>query len=146
MEASPLCSSTLLPSLSPKLNCTKRSSGRVVVAAARRGSSDQNYGSQSVDESMIVLRKRIHEMKIIERNYEPPAHWMEWEKQYYAHYDEIICNAVGLLQSQLMNTRPCLAIGMLAVISLSVPASTAMIVLRFLDVANGALSAIHHIG
>jgi len=43
-----------------------------------------------VDESMIILRKRIREMKMIERNYEHPEDWMEWEKQYYACYDAFI--------------------------------------------------------
>ncbi|GKV14461.1 hypothetical protein SLEP1_g25341 [Rubroshorea leprosula] len=28
---------------------------------------------------MIVLRKRIHEMKMIERNYELPEDWMDWD-------------------------------------------------------------------
>ncbi|KAF5479966.1 hypothetical protein F2P56_000746, partial [Juglans regia] len=119
---------------------------RALVFAARRDSHEPDYrGSCSVDESMIILRKRIHEMKVIERNYEPPEEWMEWEKQYYACYDEYICDLVGLLQSYLMNTRPSLAFGLLALVTLSVPASTVMILLRLMEVANGFFSAVHHV-
>ena len=59
-----------------------------MVFAARRDSYEPDYnGGCLVDESMIILRKRIREMKMIERNYEHPEDWMEWEKQYYACYD-----------------------------------------------------------
>lgn len=85
----------------------------------------------------------MHEMKMIERNYEPPADWMDWEKQYYASYDEFICKFVGFLQSQLMNTRPSLALGILALVAVSVPASTFMVVVRLLEAANGVMSAVH---
>ncbi|CAK7344161.1 unnamed protein product [Dovyalis caffra] len=75
------------------------SSGTVVLATRRENSGDwRRYGeSVLVDESMIVLRKRIHEMKMVERNYEPPEEWMEWEKQCYTSYDEFVCKFVGVL-------------------------------------------------
>ncbi|WMV16905.1 hypothetical protein MTR67_010290 [Solanum verrucosum] len=85
---------------------------------------------------MIILRKRVHEMKVIERNYEPPAEWMEWEKQYYANYDELICNLVGYLQMQLLSTRPSLSLGMLILLIISVPASTAMIFSHFVHLTS----------
>ena len=122
----------------------RRSSSAMVFAAKRDSYEPEDYnGGCSVDESMIILRKRIHEMKMIERNYEPPEDWMEWEKQYYTCYDEYICTLVGLLQSHLMNTRPSLALGMLALITMSVLASTVMVVHHFMEVANGVFSAIH---
>ncbi|KAL6982114.1 hypothetical protein U1Q18_023730 [Sarracenia purpurea var. burkii] len=58
------------------------------MASASRNEArddDLNYCSGGgrrrgqVDENLIVLRKRIHEMKMKERNYEPPSHWMEWD-------------------------------------------------------------------
>lgn len=110
----------------------------MVFAAGR------DYRGGLVDKSMIILRKRIHEMKMIERNYEPPEEWTEWEKRYYTCYDEYICQVVGLLQSYLMNTRPSFSLGMLALITMSVPASTVMIVLLLMEGANGVLSAVHH--
>ncbi|TXG57242.1 hypothetical protein EZV62_018555 [Acer yangbiense] len=103
------------------LNGRKRVSKAKVFATR-----DRDYQGRVVDESMIVLRKRLHEMKMVERNYEPPTEWMEWEKRYYTSYDSIICEVMGVSQSCLMNTRPSLALGMLALVLLSVPTSTAM--------------------
>ncbi|XP_004297349.1 PREDICTED: uncharacterized protein LOC101294061 [Fragaria vesca subsp. vesca] len=113
-----------------------------IVASSRKEAHDhhQNYSSRLVDENMIVLRKRIHEMKMVERNYEPPAEWMDWEKRYYTSYDSIICQAMGLLQSQLMNTRPSLALAFMALIVFSVPASTFMVFSHLLEITKGALT------
>ncbi|KAK8490061.1 hypothetical protein V6N13_005265 [Hibiscus sabdariffa] len=83
---------------------------------------------------MIVLRKRIHEMKMVERNYEPSADWMEWEKRYYTSYDSIICDVLGVLQSMLMNTRPSVVLGMVVLVVFSLPASAAFLVLHAADV------------
>lgn len=147
MEATSLRSSLVFDSLfsskSPKRNFVTLRRAGAIASAAGRDSCHWNYRGQLVDESMIVLRKRIHEMKVMERNYEPPAEWMEWEKQYYTCYDEFICKFVGFLQTQLMNSRPSFALGMLAVVAMSVPASTFMVILRLLEVANGVLSAIN---
>lgn len=116
---------------------------------SRRRSSEahdhQNYSGEHrvVDENLIVLRKRIHEMKMIERNYEPPSEWMDWEKRYYASYDSYICEAMGFLQAQLMNTRPSLALGMIALIAFSVPTSTAVVMSYFMDIINSGLAGIH---
>ncbi|TQD89647.1 hypothetical protein C1H46_024782 [Malus baccata] len=165
MEATCLCSSSLLPlpflpagksqytrtGLLHRRTMPKRSSsasagttGLVIVAAAR----DNREGPwrSVVDESLIVLRKRIHEMKMVERNFEPPQEWMHWEKQCYASYDNHVCNMVGCLQSCLMNSRPSVALSVLLLVAFSVPASTAMILLRFIEVANGVLFTIHHFG
>ncbi|KAE8022024.1 hypothetical protein FH972_007864 [Carpinus fangiana] len=147
MEATCLFSSVLppLPFSLGKPGCKKmrflqgKRSSAMVFAAGR------DHRGNLVDKSMIILRKRMHEMKMIERNYEPPEEWTEWEKRYYTCYDEYICQVVGLLQSYLMNTRPSFSLGMLALITMSIPASTVMIVLRLMEGANGVLSAVHHI-
>ncbi|CAK9152348.1 unnamed protein product [Ilex paraguariensis] len=118
-----------------------RSSGQFV--ACGRGSNGWDYRGLLVDESMIVLRKRIHEMKVMERNYEPPAEWMELEKQYYVCYDEFVCKFVGFLQTQLMNTRPSMALGMLVIITISVPTSALVIVARLIEAAHGVLPGFH---
>ncbi|KAG5623685.1 hypothetical protein H5410_008903 [Solanum commersonii] len=119
----------------------RRSKGK--ISAHCNDSCDWDYRGRLVDESLIILRKRVHEMKVIERNYEPPAEWMEWEKQYYANYDELICNLVGYLQIQLLSTRPSLALGMLILFIISVPASTAMIFSHFIHLTSGVLSTVH---
>ncbi|KAK4263896.1 hypothetical protein QN277_029251 [Acacia crassicarpa] len=119
--------------LRPSLGRRKAS---VVVAAWRREAADQNFGGSTVDENMIVLRKRIHEMKMIEKNYEPPADWMDWEKRYYTSYDSMICEALGVLQTQLMNTRPSLALGMIALLALSVPTSSAFLLYHLVEMCK----------
>ncbi|KAK8498686.1 hypothetical protein V6N12_000988 [Hibiscus sabdariffa] len=50
-----------------------------------------------VDEDMIVLRKRIHEMKMVERNYEPPADWMVFSLPASAAF--VILHAANIRQS-----------------------------------------------
>ncbi|KAL2324195.1 hypothetical protein Fmac_023253 [Flemingia macrophylla] len=101
---------------------------------------DHELGGRLVDESMIILRKRIHEMNMIERNYEPPSDWMDWEKRYYTSYDSFICQVVGVLQTQLMNTRPSFALGAMALVAITVPASTAVLFFHLLHFAQ-ALSS-----
>lgn len=150
MESTSLCSSSL-PS-SSVFNRFKRVSladNKVYASATpRRDAHDRNCRGglqhRMVDENMIVLRKRIHEMKMIERNYEPPENWMEWEKKYYTSYDSYICEAVGVLQAQLMNTRPSVVLGTMALIALSVPTSTALLCFHLMEITNGVLAGIQH--
>ncbi|XP_077242325.1 uncharacterized protein LOC143882796 [Tasmannia lanceolata] len=115
----------------------KRFRPQTGVFAVKSDPYDRNFGGRSVDEDMIVLRKRIHEMKMVERNYEPPHDWMDWEKRYYTCYDSDVCEAVGLLQTLLMNTRPSLAIGMMVLVASSVPISVYMIVSHLIEASKG---------
>lgn len=124
--------------LSKPFSSTHRNSGTKIFAI-RRETHDQNFDGRMVDENLIILRKRIHEMKVIERNYEPPSEWMDWEKRFYANYDSIICDAMGLLQSQLMETRPSLALGIIALIALSLPTSTGVIMFHLMDIIKGII-------
>lgn len=145
--SSTILSSTVLSfhpfSGSPKesLYYPKRSSA--TTFASRKEAHDQNYSGRMVDENMIVLRKRMHEMKMVERNYEPPSDWMHWEKQYYTSYDSLVCEAMGFLQSQLMNTRPSLALGILTLVLLSVPTSTAVVFFHLMEIIKGLSAGIH---
>ncbi|WP_248793031.1 hypothetical protein, partial [Escherichia coli] len=77
-----------------------------------------------------------------EANYEAPSNWMEWEKKYYANYDSDVCEAVGLLQTQLMNTRPSFVIGTAVLLVLIVTTSTAMVSVQFIEIAKWILSMI----
>ncbi|PRQ40885.1 hypothetical protein RchiOBHm_Chr4g0440931 [Rosa chinensis] len=101
-----------------------------------------NHDGRLVDEDMIVLRMRIRDIEMTETRdpNRPPSNWMEWEKRYHANYNSDVYEAVGLLQSQLMNTRPSLALGMLALITLSVPVSTAALMSPLLDIIKGILA------
>ncbi|KAM0933018.1 hypothetical protein DsansV1_C38g0235031 [Dioscorea sansibarensis] len=104
-----------------------------------RHAFNPNSGGSLVDENMIVLRKRIHEMKMQERNYEPPNDWMEWEKKYYTTYESDVCEVVGLLQTMLMNTRPCVAIGFMFFILLSLPTSCIFILVSLFNASKSIL-------
>lgn len=125
------------PSLSPSSRRRKTS-----ILASRRGAADRNFGGRMVDENMIVLRKRIQEMKMMEKNYEPPSDWMEWEKRYYTSYDSIICEAMGVLQRKLMNSRPSFALGIIALIAMSVPTSSAFLLFHLVEMSKQILSGV----
>lgn len=122
--------------------------GNKVACALHRDASfgHGRHDGKLVDEDMIVLRMRIHEMKMMEEGHAEVADydWMEWEKKYYCEdYESDICEAVGLLQSQLMNTRPGVALAMLGLVSISVPISMGVVLLRLLDVAKVILVGAH---
>ncbi|KAJ9562156.1 hypothetical protein OSB04_007316 [Centaurea solstitialis] len=87
-----------------------------------------------VDENMIVLRMRIKELEIEEMGGLPlavPKNWMEWEK-HYERYNEDVCEAIGMLQLWLMNTRPSLALGTLTLLMFSVSLSTSVSICHFI--------------
>ncbi|KAK7340906.1 hypothetical protein VNO77_21623 [Canavalia gladiata] len=110
----------------------------MVRTRCKVGDHKDDWG-RSVDESMIVLRLRIKKMKMLEANEEAPCDWMEWEKQYYAHYDQHISEAIGLLQSYLMDLRPSLALGMLLFVVLSVLICSGVGLFHALEIAKNLL-------
>ncbi|CAL5372558.1 unnamed protein product [Camellia sinensis] len=112
---------------------------RFVPIRAKRGvdGGDLYGGDRPVDEGMIVLRMRIRELKLSEMSHVLPSDWMEWEKKYYENYNEDVCEAMGWLQSVLMNTRPSLAMGMVALVALSLPFSSFVFILQAIEVAKG---------
>jgi len=124
-----------------------RTSQRIATGTNRRRTTtvcaDYYRGGRTVDENMVVLRKRIHEMKMVERNFEPPSHWMQWEKRFYCNYDATICDALTLLQTFLMNSRPSVAFGTCLLLLVSVPVSSAVFAFRILDLALWLLDAVH---
>ncbi|KAK7340907.1 hypothetical protein VNO77_21626 [Canavalia gladiata] len=130
---------SLRSTISMGLHCRKRGHNSTIVRASRE-MNGRDYRGKVVDESMIVLRLRIKEMKMLEMNQEPPANWMDWEKQCYDHYDEDICNAIGLLQSYLMGIRPSITLGMVTLVAFSVPMSSAVILFHALEIGKRILS------
>ncbi|KAJ0099447.1 hypothetical protein Patl1_21357 [Pistacia atlantica] len=134
MEATKFLSSTTI--LPPP--CRKNSSKKpyIISMDASRGPKGRDYKGRLVDENMIVLRMRIQEKKLLEGNYEPPSNWMEWEKKYYVDYNQDVCEAIGLLQSYLMNIRPGLALGLIGVLAMSVAISTGVLLFQALEMAK----------
>ncbi|CAH8266392.1 unnamed protein product [Arabidopsis lyrata] len=119
---------------------TSQKKKTMTMSVSASGKDHYYGGGRLVDENMIVLRKRIHEMKMVERNYEPPSHWMDWEKRFYSSYDSVICDSVGLLQSFLMNSRPNVAIATLLFLLVSIPVSSTAIAFRLLDLFHWLLA------
>jgi len=76
-----------------------------------------------VDANMIVLRKRMLDLKIREKKYKIPEEYMEWEKDWYPAYQAHVFMAMEWLQSALINSRPIVAISLLSLISASVSLS-----------------------
>ncbi|KAI4313823.1 hypothetical protein L6164_026773 [Bauhinia variegata] len=115
------------------------------IMASRRDSYGHEYDGKLVDQNMIVLRMRIREIEMKEMKIEAPSDWMEWEKQYFANYDSDICEAIGLLQMQLMNTRPCVVLGMLALLMITTPMSMSLSVFHLVELANGVTALGIHV-
>ncbi|XP_059072838.1 uncharacterized protein LOC131873681 [Cryptomeria japonica] len=118
----------------------KKKMPRFAVKAATSGGSEHR---SIVDEDMLVLRKRMHELRMEEINYIPPQHWMEWEKKWYTTYDSDVCSSLVWLQNILLNTRPGVAVAMLALISLSVAASLLEIPIHLHEITTELLNELH---
>ncbi|KAK6922234.1 hypothetical protein RJ641_012741 [Dillenia turbinata] len=142
MKAVSLSSPSLRP-CSGHRKIIQRKNYRTLASRREAHEPNYDYGGRLVDESMIVLRKILHEMKMVERNYEPSSHWMDWEKRYYTSYDSVICKVVGFLQSQLTNTRPTLASVFMALLTFSVPTTMAILFYQMLKLTKLITAAIH---
>ncbi|KAK9742531.1 hypothetical protein RND81_03G179500 [Saponaria officinalis] len=125
--------------LNTKSKPISRNNNFTSISALRRSDSNgSRYQGRQVDENMIVLRKRIHELKMLETNYEPPSEWMQWEKNLYANYDydDYICMVLGMVQTQLINTRPSVALATMTLLALSVPTSVFFIITHLVRTAE----------
>ncbi|TVU22175.1 hypothetical protein EJB05_31857, partial [Eragrostis curvula] len=122
--AVPAARSCQRPSLmtTPAASSTKKkpAAAGVRCAASRSRGDDAEFSCGSdgvggsgrmVDEGMVVLRRRIHEMRAAERNWEPPAEWAAWEKEWYGTYDADVCDLVAALQALLLSARPGVGVG-----------------------------------
>ncbi|XP_059639761.1 uncharacterized protein LOC132282156 [Cornus florida] len=137
----PMLSGRLFP---PKSPCRRRLvpvTKKTIIASVRKSGHD--YGGRPVDENMIILRMRIREAKMLEQGSSIRRLRIGWSGRnatYYAHYNEDVCEAVGLLQSFFMDTRPCLAFGMAA---LSVTLSTSGVLFYVIRIAKRLLCGFH---
>ncbi|XP_010916318.1 uncharacterized protein [Elaeis guineensis] len=119
----------------------KRRTPVLIGFSRKRDAYDRDSDGRLVDENMVVLRKRIHEMKVAEGSYEAPSEWMEWEKRcYHASYGSDVSELVGMLQAFLLSTRPGLAFGLVAIITVAVPASVIVMVFHLLVAAMSVLA------
>lgn len=137
---SPMKTTSLMsPRLTGREVITKGStSTRKKMKIVNKRKDDNRSNFNLVDQNMIVLRVRIKEMKMLETGAggeeTTPSNWTEWEKKYFVHYDEDVCEAIGQLQLFLMNTRPTLAVGLVALIATSVPLSTSFLIFNVIEI------------
>lgn len=94
-----------------------------IVAMRRDGKREKRRDHKLVDENMIVLKMRIEEMKMKER--EKAAAPME--REWYKNYESDVYELVGLLQMLMMNNRPSLVLGVVALLVLSLSTSFALL-------------------
>ncbi|KAI9085605.1 hypothetical protein K1719_032448 [Acacia pycnantha] len=154
MEA--LITSTLIrsqrrpvPSIAPARWRRQRygSSGRGVVVARASGGRDHRWGRQ-VDENMIMLRLRIRKIKMMEKKKddeeeEEGSGMMRWEREYYVgEYGKHVCEVLGLLQSYLMSVRPCLPVGIVLLVALSVFISSGFLLFNSINMMNTLSSSL----
>ncbi|EAY72320.1 uncharacterized protein [Oryza sativa Japonica Group] len=118
------------------------------VRSRRRDDADQFFsgggGGGVVDEGMIELRRRIHEMRAAESGWEPPAEWAAWEKEWYGSYDADVCALVGAVQAFLMSSRPGVGVGIVAAVAVSVPTTAFVLVSGLLHASQSLLSNLQH--
>ncbi|RDX82319.1 hypothetical protein CR513_36907, partial [Mucuna pruriens] len=136
-----LCSLSLSGKLlRPQKVVSDGNSGRrSFICASKRDSFGQHYDGKLVDENMILLRMRIREIEVVEMKGKGPSDWTEWEKKYFGNYGSDVCEAVGLLQRMLMNTRPCYAVGMVALVTLTTSMSMLQLVFHLVQLAKGIM-------
>ncbi|KAE9618704.1 hypothetical protein Lal_00046918 [Lupinus albus] len=155
METTSLCSIALLshsPScnlFSPKnasffphkqLSATPTIHSRsCCIYASKKDSYGQHYDGKLVDENMILLRMRIREIEMVEMKMKAPSDWTEWEKNYSVDYVSDVCEAIGMLQRLLMNTKPSLALGMMALLMLSMSMSMSQLVFHVVEFTKGII-------
>ncbi|OWM86253.1 uncharacterized protein LOC116212230 [Punica granatum] len=136
--------STTTSILSPNLRPKRVGPSTRLVLALRRGGNDRGRGAgRIVDEGMVVLRKRIQEMKKFEKSYEASPQWMEWERSHYDEYNSMVCELMGFVQVKLMNLRPGLALGMLVLIILGMAISSAMLLIHLLEITKWISSKLY---
>jgi hypothetical protein len=128
------CSGNIKRQSTPFIKNNKKS---FFIYASKRDSFGKHYDGKMVDENMIILRMRIREIEMMETKNETPSGWTEWEKKHFENYDSDVCDGVGLLQRMLMNTRPGLVVGILALIMLSMSMSMSLLVVQLVELAKG---------
>ena len=131
---------TIITNRNVMITPRRRRSLRVCASSSNKDS----YDGKQVDESMIVLRLRIRdiEMKKMkeEEEIEEGGHWwriMDWERRYWRNnYASDIYHVVGLFQTLLMETRPCVAFGILLVLFFTLSFSMSFSFLHLVDLGK----------
>ncbi|KAK7357689.1 hypothetical protein VNO80_16984 [Phaseolus coccineus] len=112
---------------------------RTLISASESDSFGHHYDGKMVDENMILLRMRIREIEMMEMKGKTPSDWCEWEKENYENYVSDVCEALGLLQRLLINTRPSLALATIVLIILIMSMPIVQLLLHLVAFAKGMI-------
>ncbi|XP_047165377.1 uncharacterized protein LOC124834671 [Vigna umbellata] len=112
---------------------------RSLICASKSDSFGHHYEGKMVDDNMILLRMRIREIETLETKGKDSSDWNEWEKKYFQNYDSDVCEAVGVLQRVLMNTRPSFALATFALLMLTTSMSMLQLAFHLVGYAKGIL-------
>ncbi|KAK1419854.1 hypothetical protein QVD17_29238 [Tagetes erecta] len=118
-------------SISTKLHHRNRPI-KTMMAWKREGSS-----GKMVDEDMITLRERLRKMKFEMEcegdDHRLPDDWMQWEKSYIysGGYHSDVYEAVAVLHRFLIDCRPSVVVGLVAVFAVG-GSTTVVMVLQWL--------------
>ncbi|EES18510.1 uncharacterized protein LOC8082977 [Sorghum bicolor] len=144
-------SSFLVP---PPIRLPHRAGGgnrAVLLGVGRRADngSSSSEGGRLVDEDMATLRRRIREARAeddgifdadVDAGIPLPTEWTELERRHHGSYVAGVRSAVALLEVLLVNTRPGLGAGLLAVLLLGVPASLFLVCAQLIQAADSVWS------
>ncbi|WVY97070.1 hypothetical protein V8G54_029221 [Vigna mungo] len=110
-----------------------------LICASKSDSFGHRYQGKMVDDNMILLRMRIREIEMLETKGKASSDWNEWEKKYFQNYDSDVCEAVGVLQRVLMNTRPSFALAIFTLLMLTTSMSMLQLAFHLVGFAKGIL-------
>lgn len=117
----------------------RQRAGMVRASGMAEPESAGTGGSGMVDSNMMVLRKRIQNIRIQETCFESPADWAEWERTAYPSYRADVCFMLSTMQSQLLTLRPGTVISIVSVLMAVVPVMSIL----FLSAVGTQLWSLH---
>lgn len=130
---------TLQPRPRPHLSGRLSRQRKPLRIHASRNNEEEDY-QNIVDKNMVTLRRRITEVKALDRTEE----CVELEKDYcYKLYDSDVCEILGWLQVHMISSEPSMGIGITLMLRLNVPTSVLVIMLHLMDAAKCILDAVH---
>ncbi|KAF3785308.1 hypothetical protein EJ110_NYTH28266 [Nymphaea thermarum] len=110
-----------------------------VLTVSCKGSAGGKFSGEDADRRLAALRKRIHEVSMVERKEEAPLNWMEWEKKYYVCYEEDgervrISTIMKRFLRGIASRR--LAVGVLGLVALSVPTMVLVVFVFLVEILD----------
>lgn len=126
---------------------------RRAVIKSKQGHLISHEEGESVDENPVILKIDLKKMKFLleasknqddqERILPSSSDLIEWERKLLNDYQVDVFEVIELLLSSLMSTRPSLALGVLAMMAMSVPFTESVFLENLFKVAKRLLGGSH---